>query len=124
LQHGHWPTARRTYAGCPSLIMSLWSLPDEQTAIISEYFFQYLKEGMVKHQALQQAKLSYLQTDAKSNRLSHPFFWGGLVATGNMDAIFELDSSDSSFSKWLIGLLLLPLLLIGFRFLLVMIRKK
>jgi len=100
-----------TYAGCPSLIMSLWSLPDEQTAIISECFFQYLKEGLTKHQALRQAKLKYLQTEAKSNRLAHPFFWAGLVATGNMDAVFDM-AEPSSLDSWLIWFVPLSFLIL------------
>lgn len=107
-----------TYAGCPSLIMSLWSLPDEQTAQISQYFFQNLKEGFSKHQALRQAKIKYLETDAKSNRLAHPFFWGGLVATGNMDAIFDT-SKKSIFDSWLVWLM--PL---SFIILVLFLRKK
>lgn len=108
-----------TYAGCPSLIMSLWSLPDEQTAKISEYFFQNLKDGFTKHQALQQAKIKYLQTDAKSDRLANPFFWGGLVATGNMDAIFN-EPKQSTFNVWLT--LLIPLSLLTL--ILFWLRKK
>ncbi len=98
------------YAGCPSVIMSLWSLPDKQTAHLSELFFTFLKEGMPKHKALQQAKLSYLQKPA-NNFSAHPFFWGGLVATGNMEPVFKAETTNTPIYWYALLLLLIPLLL-------------
>jgi len=98
------------YAGCPSVIMSLWSLPDEQTAYLSELFFLNLKNGMHKHKALQQAKLSYLQNPTDDITIQ-PFFWGGLVATGNMEPIFK-PTPKKPLNSWYLLLLIFPLLLV------------
>jgi len=95
------------YAGCPSVVMSLWSLPDKQTAYLSELFFTNLKSGLNKHQALRQAKLTYLQNPT-DDITTHPFFWGGLVATGNMQPVFMSIENNYTFN-WYWCLLILPL---------------
>jgi len=74
-----------TYAGCPSVIMSLWSVPDLPTSEIMIRFFEILKAGFTKDEALQKAKLAYLEESPFSE--SHPLFWAGFVPTGDMAAI-------------------------------------
>jgi CHAT domain-containing protein len=69
-----------TYAGCPSVLMSLWPVPDATTGELMASFYSYLQAGRSKSDALRQAKLDYLD---KSNRLSaSPFYWGGFVTLG------------------------------------------
>ena len=46
------------------------------------YFYQYLKEGMDKDEALREAKLKYL-SDLKVPEMAHPFYWAGFIALGN-----------------------------------------
>ncbi len=74
-----------TYAGCPSLVMSLWQIPEESTSEITKLFIEYLQNGLTKDVALQQAKLAYL--DSAKQTLDTPAFWAGLVATGNLEAM-------------------------------------
>jgi len=76
-----------TYAGCPSLVMSLWQIPELATAEITHSFIEYLKNGLTKDVALQKAKLDYLQNENTSKIESSPAYWAGLVATGNLNAI-------------------------------------
>ncbi|HFB99802.1 MAG TPA: CHAT domain-containing protein, partial [Phaeodactylibacter sp.] len=76
------------YAGCPSIVMSLWNLPDEESANISTHFFQYLKKGATKDEALQKAKLQYLNDANISPNLQHPFFWAGFVPIGDMTPLY------------------------------------
>ena len=76
------------YAGCPSIVMSLWNLPDEESANISTHFFQYLKDGDSKDEALQKAKLQYLNDANISPNLQHPFFWAGFVPIGDMTPLY------------------------------------
>lgn len=77
-----------TYAGCPSVVMSLWSVPDIQTSDIMIRFFEALKNGMTKDKALRKAKLDYLANSPFSE--SHPLFWAGFVPTGDMRALADL----------------------------------
>lgn len=48
-------------AGVPSVIVSLWAVPDAQTATLMTTFYQNLQQGYDKAQALRQAMLTLLQ---------------------------------------------------------------
>jgi CHAT domain-containing protein/tetratricopeptide (TPR) repeat protein len=73
------------YAGTPALVVSLWSVNDNSTAIIMQHFYSNLALGQAKDEALQQAKIQYLQ---KANGLAaHPAFWSPFVQMGNSRAI-------------------------------------
>lgn len=74
-----------TYAGSPSLIMSLWSIPEKSTAKLLPNFLKKLKNNTPKDVALQQAKLTYLEN--ASATLAHPNYWAGLVLSGNESTI-------------------------------------
>jgi len=76
-----------TYSGCNSLVMSLWSIEDGSTAEIVENFFQHLKKGKAKDEALRQAKIDYLQSPETATDLTHPIYWAGLVQSGNTNPI-------------------------------------
>lgn len=73
------------YAGCPSLVASLWSIDEKVSAQIMDSFFKHLKEGMPKHQALRQTKLEFLAT--AQDELALPYYWAGLVLTGDVRPI-------------------------------------
>jgi len=91
-----------TYAGCPSLMMSLWSIDEQPSALILENFLTKMKKGTPKDTALQQAKLDYLENT--ETIFSHPYYWAGLVLTGNTEAM-EFRNSLSQF--WWISVLFL-----------------
>jgi len=65
-----------TYAGCPSLVMSLWSIPEKSTSGVLNYFFKGLKKGKTKD-----------MLENTSATTSHPNYWAGLVLTGNAEVI-------------------------------------
>jgi len=67
-------------AGSRSVIASLWSAEDETTKAIMVQFYQNLKKGMSKSEALRQAKLSQINNDGV---LPHPFFWSPFVLIGD-----------------------------------------
>jgi CHAT domain-containing protein/tetratricopeptide (TPR) repeat protein len=69
------------YAGCPAMIMSLWSIDEKSTADITEQFYQHLNDGMTKSEALTESKRNYLQS--AHGELRHPFYWSGLVLMGS-----------------------------------------
>jgi len=76
-----------TYAGCPSLVMSLWQIPEKATSVVTKSFIENLKNGFTKDVALQMAKLAYLQNEDIVEREASPAYWAGLVATGNLNAL-------------------------------------
>ncbi len=67
------------YAGCTNVLMSLWQADDQATAQIMQGFYRYLQHGLGKDAAIRQAKLDYLDRNARS----HPFFWGAFVLIGD-----------------------------------------
>jgi CHAT domain-containing protein len=73
------------YAGCQSLISSLWKVPDHATKNIMVNFYTHLEDDKKKDQALQQAKLQYLQETTIPH--AHPLYWAGFIAIGDMKPI-------------------------------------
>ncbi len=74
-----------TYAGCPSIVMSLWSASDKSTAKIMKKFYAGLSSGMTKRKALQEAKIEYFK-NASGIRV-HPYFWSQFVLVGDTSPI-------------------------------------
>jgi tetratricopeptide (TPR) repeat protein len=72
------------YAGAPSLVVSLWPVEDESTALLMKSFYAHLKQGMGKSEALQRAKIELIRTNAS---YSDPFFWGPFVLIGDWKAL-------------------------------------
>ncbi|KAM3102349.1 CHAT domain-containing protein [Phormidesmis sp. 146-12] len=65
-------------AGARSTLASLWLVDDESTALLMGQFYQGLKTGLTKAEALRRAQLSLLQ-----GKYSHPRFWSAFVLLGN-----------------------------------------
>ncbi|MCA2625668.1 MAG: CHAT domain-containing protein [Microcystis flos-aquae TF09] len=61
-------------AGAKSVIASLWNAEDNTSAEIMTQFYQNLKNGMTKSEAMRQAKLSQIK--------SHPYFWSPFILIG------------------------------------------
>jgi len=96
-----------TYAGCPSLLLSLWSVPDGGTAELVDTFLEQLQQGETKDKALQTAQFKYLN-NTSPDRL-HPMYWAGLVPSGDMQAV-----KFSHNSPWWWGIILILGIIIYF----------
>lgn len=75
------------YAGCPSVTMSLWEVEDKSGAHLMRYYYENLKKGKSKSEALQLAKLRFLENADPLK--AHPYFWSGFVVIGNHDPLFQ-----------------------------------
>jgi CHAT domain-containing protein/Tfp pilus assembly protein PilF len=64
-------------AGADAVIASLWNAEDGTTKDIMVKFYDNLKQGMTKVEALRQAKLSYARSDVS------PFYWSPLILIGD-----------------------------------------
>lgn len=73
------------HAGCPSTVISLWSVDDCATSDIMIRFYEQLGRGQSKDGALQNAKLNYLETVDKLHQ--HPYYWAAFVQMGNFDPL-------------------------------------
>jgi len=71
------------HAGAESMITSMFSIPDESTAVLMERFYENWLSGMNKSTALRNASLSLLEDRRRCGQSEHPLFWGGFVLVGD-----------------------------------------
>ncbi len=70
------------YAGSPRLVVSLWKIADDGTAVLMEKFFtKMLKEGLKPAEALRAAQREMLQ-DEKYEKYSAPYYWAAFTLQG------------------------------------------
>ncbi|MFO7257809.1 MAG: CHAT domain-containing protein [Bacteroidota bacterium] len=91
-----------TYAGCPSVVMSLWDVPDAFTSTIMTRFYENLNDAQSVSASLRDAKLKFLE---ESDPLTaHPAHWAAFVVNGQ-DVVFR--TSDINPAVYVIGALLI-----------------
>jgi len=101
-------------AGVPSIVHSLWSLDDCVTSEIITMFYEKLTSSDISG-ALRQAKTDYI--DSANKLKAHPYYWAGLVFSGNT-AAFTPEKSLGSKTIMTIGLI------ISLLFILLLISRK
>jgi len=79
-----------------NLVMSLWSINDNSTAEIMDIFYRELARGVSPAAALRKAKVEFLLNN-KNSELIHPYFWAGLVVTGD-NTMIASNNYDTNFS--------------------------
>jgi CHAT domain-containing protein/Tfp pilus assembly protein PilF len=94
-----------TYAGVPSLVMSRWNVDDETTNQLMQYFYKNLNQGMNKSEALQQAKISFLENCLPGQ--AHPFYWSSFSLIGEDESI----DSTRTILPWVISIAVALMLL-------------
>lgn len=67
-------------AGAPTTVATLWPVDDESTKIIMINFYDGLKKGLTKAEAMRQAQIALIK---KGDFHIHPFFWAPYVMIGN-----------------------------------------
>jgi len=71
------------HAGAQSLVMSLWRVPDRETAELMKRFYELWLGGMSRAEALRASALEILRKSRQEKTHGHPLFWGGFVLIGN-----------------------------------------
>jgi CHAT domain-containing protein len=67
------------YAGAPRVLVSLWNVNDESTAILmSQFYKNKFTKGMTPAAALRQAQLDLL----KNPQYQSPFYWAPFILQG------------------------------------------
>jgi CHAT domain-containing protein len=97
------------YAGCASMVNSLWKADDEATAAILHQFHIYLQKGYTKSKALRQAKLHYLHSNAVNKS---PGYWAHLLLTGDTQPLVK---APATYKWWLAGGVMVTALLVGMK---------
>ena len=97
------------YAGCPSTVNSLWKADDKSTSDILERFYSYLAKGCSRSEALQKAKLDFIETHPLYR---DPSYWSHLILTGDATPLYK---KKQPWSWAVLGIL--PIAATGFFFL-------
>jgi CHAT domain-containing protein len=90
------------YAGCPSIVMTLWEVSDKSGARLMENFYKSLKRGRSKAEALREAKLDFLKN--ADNLKANPYFWSTYVVIGDSSPLFK---KSLAYLYWLGAIMLL-----------------
>jgi CHAT domain-containing protein len=98
------------YAGCPSVVMTLWQVSDKSSSELMTDFYKYLKRGKSKQEAMRLAKIDYL--DSSDDLTSNPYFWSGFVVLGDSSPIYK----KSGMAYWVSILALFIGLLVFFQY--------
>jgi len=72
-------------AGAETLVMSLWQVDDKATRELMTGYYERLRQGEGRSEALRQVQLKML----RSERRSHPYYWASFVPTGNWAPLAE-----------------------------------
>jgi CHAT domain-containing protein len=64
------------YAGSPSVISTLWQVDDRASYELMQAFYENLRAGQSKGEALRRAQLATLA------KYPHPYFWAAYQLTG------------------------------------------
>ncbi len=84
------------YAGASSIVTSLWNVREKTNKEIVYHFYQYLKDGKTKDEALRLSKLDYLAGLSREEQIqAHPYFWAPLIILGDTNPI------KSNQSNWM-----------------------
>jgi LPXTG-motif cell wall-anchored protein len=78
-----------SYAGCKSIVTSLWKADEISTSFIAKRLHHYLQQGFSIDDALQRSKIDYLETNEIENRYKNPAYWAHLVLLGDFHPIVE-----------------------------------
>ena len=100
-----------TFAGVPATVASLWEVPDASTKQIMILFYQNLKEGQSKSEALRNAKLAY-RDEHLGTKLSAPYFWAGFVVYGSDSPVVD---EPHSYPLYVLTALMAFTIFIGYR---------
>ncbi|MBK5277821.1 MAG: CHAT domain-containing protein [Bacteroidia bacterium] len=100
------------YAGCPSLVISLWKIDDRTSAQVMGNFYKYISAGDYLDFALAASKSEYIRGASEFN--SHPAYWAAFLQIGDTRGI-EAKMSNSKLSTLAFIILSIASLLIFFR---------
>jgi CHAT domain-containing protein/tetratricopeptide (TPR) repeat protein len=69
-------------AGAESVLMSLWSVPDEETRSLMTLFYKNWLAGQGKVEALRRAQLELREKIRKKYGMDLPYYWGAFILVG------------------------------------------
>ncbi len=106
-------------AGIPSVSATLWKADENAVYEISTIFNRYLSQGMNKSEALQKAKVDYLQHTDHEHTM--PYYWANMVLIGSSQPVVL--SSPNHWWLWISGVVT-SVVLLAFLFYYFYYKKK
>ncbi|MGB6300845.1 MAG: CHAT domain-containing tetratricopeptide repeat protein, partial [Rivularia sp. (in: cyanobacteria)] len=67
-------------AGSQTQLLSLWLVADDGTKDLMVEYYQKIKAGKGRHQALREVQLEFLNSNTE---YQHPYFWASFIPSGN-----------------------------------------
>ncbi|NJN13334.1 MAG: CHAT domain-containing protein, partial [Richelia sp. RM1_1_1] len=67
-------------AGSQSQLLSLWLVADDGTKDLMVEYYQKIKAGKGRHEALREVQLEFLNSNTEYN---HPYYWASFIPSGN-----------------------------------------
>ncbi|MEO0472897.1 MAG: CHAT domain-containing tetratricopeptide repeat protein, partial [Bacteroidota bacterium] len=89
------------YAGCRSILLSLWDVEDRSSYEVLGGFFAALQASQTKATALRNAKKQYIET-VGDPAFAHPFFWAPFIMIGEDDAIQASSETPTNWGAWIL----------------------
>jgi len=85
-------------AGIPAVSATLWKADENAIYQISDRFNEFLSGGFRKDEALQKAKLKFME--GNSNEKLLPYYWANMVLIGKSDPVNLLSKNSISAIVW------------------------
>ncbi len=67
-------------AGSQTQLLSLWKVADDGTKDLMVEYYQKIKAGKGRHEALREVQLEFLNSNTK---YQHPYYWASFIPSGN-----------------------------------------
>ena len=93
-----------SYAGVKKLVVSLWEINDQSTALLMGDFYKNFAENHLVSKSLHQAKINYLRNPNIPVYKKTPNYWAGLISISNQ---MEYNNPNTFGLKWMILLFVL-----------------
>ncbi len=78
-----------SYAGCKSVVTSLWKADEISISFITKRLHHYLQKGLPIDIALQKSKIDFLASKEIDARIKTPAFWANLILIGDYQPVTE-----------------------------------
>jgi len=89
-----------TSAGIPSVAATLWNADEQSLYAITEKFHEFLSQGMPKDEALQKAKLYFIENSGTEKPL--PYYWANIILVGDAEPIKLAENHHTGW--WIAGI--------------------
>jgi CHAT domain-containing protein/tetratricopeptide (TPR) repeat protein len=94
-------------AGIPSVAATLWNADEQSLYTITAKFHEYLSQGMPKDEALQKAKLYFIEKEGTEKQL--PYYWANIILVGDQTPI---KLSENHHIWWVAGITIITAIVI------------